>query len=93
MVDVGNDADAAGFTSELHCGFDFGEHGAGFEAAFVDKFGEFFGRDFVNGLGVWFAEVNISVWDSGDRNKNIGFDFFGETFSGEIFVDDGIDTF
>ncbi len=47
----------------------------------------------MDGLGVRCAVVNISIRDSSDRDENVGFDFFGEALSGEIFVDDGVDTF
>ena len=37
MSDVGDDAGFARFLSEVNGGFDFGEHGAGFEIAVFDE--------------------------------------------------------
>ena len=92
MVDICNNAKATGFTGEFDSGFDFGEHGARFEIAFLNKLRKFFGGDFVNRLSVWGTVINIGVRDGSDGNKYVGFDFFSEAFGGKIFVDNGIDT-
>ena len=93
MVDICNDADTVGFFGKFGSSFDFGKHGAGFEIAFLDVFGEFFGGNLVDGLGVWLSEVNIGIGYRSDGDENVGVDFFGEAFGGEIFVNDGIDAF
>lgn len=91
MINIGDNAETTRFISEFDGGFDFGEHGTGFEIAFIDEFGEFFGGDFMNSSGVWLAEIDISIRNGGNGNENIGFDFFGEALGGVIFVYDGVD--
>lgn len=91
MINIGDNAETTRFISEFDGGFDFGEHRTGFEIAFIDEFGEFFGGDFVNSGGVRLAEVNIGIRNSGNRHKNISFDFLGEAFGSVIFVDDSVD--
>lgn len=91
MIDIGDDAESTGFISKFNGGFDFGKHGTGFEVAFIDEFGEFFGGDFVNSSGVRLTEVNISIRNGGNGNENISFDFFGEALGSVIFVDNGVD--
>ena len=93
MVDIGNDADTTWFIGERGGSLDFGEHGAGFEAAGFDVSVEFLGSDFVDWRGLRSAVIDICIWDGSDRNEDVGFNFFGETFGGEIFVDDGVNAF
>lgn len=92
MGDVGDDADAT-FLGEFGSGFDFGEHGAGLEITVFFELGDFGWRDYGEGLLVWQAIVEIDVWNGGDRDKNVGLNFFGEFFGGVIFVYDGVYTF
>ena len=94
MVDIGNDTEFAGFVSgKFDGGFDFGEHGAGFEMAVFDEFFQFRGGDFGEGGLVGCVEIKIDIWHGSDGNKNVGADELGEFFGGVIFVDHGVDAF
>ena len=93
MVDVGDNADATGFASEGGGGLDFGKHGAGFEIACFDVLSEVFDFDTMDRFGLGSAEIDVGIRDGSNRDEDVGFDFFGETFGGEIFIDDGIDAF
>ena len=92
VIDVGNNTDSAGFVGKCDGRFDFGKHGAGLEIAFFDEFVELFGGDSVDGLSIWLAIIDVGIRDSCNRNEDVGFNFFGEAFGGEIFVDDSVDT-
>lgn len=92
MLDVGDDAGAA-LLGEFGGSFDFGKHGASFEITVFFELGDFGGGNCGEGLLIWQAVVEINVWHGSDRNKNIGFDFFGKFFSGVVFVDNGVYAF
>ena len=92
MIDVGDNTDATGFFGKFSSGFDFWKHGAGFEIAFFNIFSNLFSCSFINRLGVWLPKIDIGVRNGCDGNKDVGFDFFGESFGGKIFVDNSIDT-
>lgn len=67
MGDVGNDAEfVVAFFGEFDGGFNFGEHGTGFEIAIFDEIFNFFGRDLVKGLLVGKFVVGVDIGDGGD---------------------------
>lgn len=47
----------------------------------------------MEGAGVLGAIINKGVWHGSDGYEDVGLDEFGELFGGEIFIDDGINTF
>ena len=94
MVDIGDDAELAGFVSgKFDGGFDFREHGAGFEMAGFDEAPQLRGGDFGQGGLVFGVEVKVDVRHGSDGNENIGMGQLGEFFGGVIFVDHGVDAF
>ena len=47
----------------------------------------------MDSLGLWGAEIDVGIRDGSDGDEDVGFDFFGETLGGEIFIDDSVDAF
>ena len=91
MVDVCDNTEATRLTGKGGSGLDFGKHGASFEISCLDVFGEVFDGNSMNSFRFGSAEVDVGIRYGSDGDEDVGFDFFGKAFGGEIFVDDGID--
>lgn len=74
-------------------GLDFWEHRARGEVAGGDVIINLARGEEAESDLVGATEIKIGVRDGSDGNKNISFDKLGELLGGEVFVDNGVDTF